>query len=159
LGYLSITVPAVVAGLATALERFGALPWAVVADPALALAEDGIPMTAETRRELECWSAKTDDVSRRALFADGQIPEVGARWTQPGIARVLGILAHEGPVALYHGEIARTIVRQVQAHGGILAEDDFSRYRPELVEPIAIDYRGRRVVTAPPPSGGVTSLQ
>jgi gamma-glutamyltranspeptidase/glutathione hydrolase len=68
-------------------------------------------------------------------------------------------LAEAGPAAFYHGEIPWRIVRQVQEHGGILAEQDFEDCRAEVVEPLAIDYRGCRVLTPPPPSGGLTSLQ
>src|SRR5262245_42637455 len=50
-GYLSITVPAIVAGLALALEQFGSLPWATVSEPAIALAENGISVTPEMRRQ------------------------------------------------------------------------------------------------------------
>ena len=45
-GYLSITVPAVVAGLALALERFGTRSWAAVSEPANRLAAEGLPITA-----------------------------------------------------------------------------------------------------------------
>src|SRR5438309_7821346 len=41
-GYLSITVPAIVAGLALAIERFGMQSWAAVSRPAIRLAENGI---------------------------------------------------------------------------------------------------------------------
>src|SRR6476661_3334104 len=44
-GHLSITVPAVVAGLALALERFGTQTWATVSEPAIRLAQEGLPMT------------------------------------------------------------------------------------------------------------------
>src|SRR5262249_48863840 len=43
--------------------------------------------------------------------------------------------------------------------GGLLANEDFERYQPAAVEPLAIDYRGYCVLTPPPPSGGLTSLQ
>ena len=42
-----VTVPAVVAGLDLALERFGTLSWAVASAPAIALAEGGVGVTAE----------------------------------------------------------------------------------------------------------------
>ena len=48
---------------------------------------------------------------------------------------------------------------QVRAGGGILSEDDFESYEAAVVEPLAIGYRGLRVLTPPPPSGGLTSLQ
>jgi gamma-glutamyltranspeptidase/glutathione hydrolase len=158
-GYLSITVPAGVAGLDLALSRFGTLPWAAVAEPAIELAENGIPVTPELKRQLDGWAAKADAVSRRALVADGVVPAVGTVWTQPALAQLLRRLSAQGPATFYHGDIPRTIVRQVRAHGGILGEDDFANYRPTLVEPLAIDYRKYRVLTPPPPSGGLTTLQ
>src|SRR5437588_2441194 len=78
LGYLSVTVPAVVAGLALALERFGTLPWAAVSEPAVALAEGGVPVTAELKAQLDKWAAKAEPVSRRALFPGGTVPDVGS---------------------------------------------------------------------------------
>src|SRR5205814_6916331 len=87
------------------------------------------------------------------------LPEVGTLWTQPDLGRFLRRLAEEGPQAFYHGDVPRQIVRQVREQGGILAEEDFERYRPEIVAPLATAYRGYRVLTPPPPSGGLTSLQ
>jgi gamma-glutamyltranspeptidase / glutathione hydrolase len=159
LGYLSVSVPAVVAGLELALQHCGTLPWAVVSEPALALAEGGVPVTADLQRQLESWAKKADPVSRRALFPGGAVPTAGAVWGQRDLAELLRRLAAEGPGAFYQGDIPRQIVRQVQDHGGILAEEDFTHYRPAVVEPLAIDYRGHRVLTPPPPSGGLTSLQ
>jgi gamma-glutamyltranspeptidase/glutathione hydrolase len=158
-GYLAVSVPAVAAGLGLALERFGTLSWATVSEPAIALAEHGVVVSEALKRELENWARKTDPTSLRALFPDGRMPEVGSAWVQPDIARLLHRLAREGPRAFYQGDIPRTIVRQVRENGGILAEEDFERYRAEVVEPLAIDYRGYRVLTPPLPSGGLTSLQ
>jgi gamma-glutamyltranspeptidase/glutathione hydrolase len=158
-GYLSVTVPAVVAGLELARERFGTLPWAVLSEPAVALAEGGIPVTPELKRQLDDWSRKADAVSRRALFPGGAVPEAGAVWVQRDLAGLLRRLAAEGPAAFYRGDVPRAIVRQIREHGGILAEEDFERYRPEVTEPLAIDYRGYRVLTPPPPSGGLTTSQ
>jgi gamma-glutamyltranspeptidase/glutathione hydrolase len=159
LGHLSITVPAVVAGLALALERFGTQSWAAVSEPAIGLAEQGVPMTAHLKAQLDDWAKKADAISRRALFPDGTVPEVGTVWRQPDLARLLVRLADQGPRAFYQGDIPQMIVRQVRVGGGILAEEDFERYQPSIVEPLAIDYRGIRVLTSPPPSGGLTSLQ
>lgn len=158
-GPRSITVPAVAAGLALALDRFGTLPWGAVSAPAVVLAEGGIAVTDELKRTLDAWARKTDPESLRALLPGGSVPEVGSTWVQHDMAGLLRRLTAEGPGAFYRGEIPRTIVRQVRARGGILAEEDFAGYRPEVVEPLAIDYRGVRVLTPPPPSGGLTSLQ
>jgi len=164
-GHMSITVPAVVAGLELALKRFGTQSWAEVSKPAIVLAEGGVPMTAHFKGQLDEWSKKADATSRRALFPEGTVspegtvPEVGTVWQQPDMARLLVRLSEQGPRAFYQGDIPQMIVRQVRAGGGILAEEDFERYQPEVVQPLAIDYRGVRVLTPPPPSGGLTSLQ
>jgi gamma-glutamyltranspeptidase / glutathione hydrolase len=158
-GYLSVTVPAVVAGLGLALERLGTLPWATISAPAIVLAERGVQVTAALARQLADWAAKADPVSRRALFPDGAAPNAGSVWVQRHLAGLLRRLAEEGPGTFYQGEIPRTIARQVRDQGGILAEADFERYRPAVVEPLRVDYRGHRVLTPPPPSGGLTTLQ
>jgi gamma-glutamyltranspeptidase/glutathione hydrolase len=159
LGYLAVTVPAIPAGLDLALKQFGTLPWAVISEPAIALAEGGISVSADLHRELENWARKTDPASLRALFPGGVVPEAGTMWALPDMARLLRRLAEEGPGAFYHGEIPRQIARQVRENGGFLAEVDFEQYRPEVVQPLFVDYHGCRLFTPPPPSGGLTSLQ
>jgi gamma-glutamyltranspeptidase/glutathione hydrolase len=158
-GYLSITVPAVVAGLSMAMERYGTKPWAEVSKPAITLAEQGIPISADLKRQLDNWAKKADAISLRALFPAGAVPDIGKIWKQQAMAGLLRRISSEGPGAFYHGEIPRTIVRQVREHGGILAEQDFEHYRPKEVAPTGINYRGYHVLTPPPPAGGVTSLQ
>src|SRR2546430_3119686 len=44
-GYQSVGVPGTVAGLATALERFGTIAWDQAIAPAIPLARDGFPVT------------------------------------------------------------------------------------------------------------------
>ena len=85
-GYLSITVPAVVAGLSLALEKFGTESWAAVSQPAIKLATDGITMTAELKRQLDEFARKADATSRRALFLGGEVPDAGNRWIQRDLA-------------------------------------------------------------------------
>ena len=158
-GYLAVTVPAIVAGLGFALREFGTMSWAKVTERAIALAEEGVLVDPDTRRHLEKWRETTDPVSLCAAFPDGNLPQVGQPWIQKDLATMLRTLAREGPEAFYRGEIPRRIVKQVREHGGVLSEADFARYRPTLVEPLSIDYRGHAIFTPPPPSGGITMLQ
>src|SRR6476660_8096401 len=116
-------------------------------------------MTLLLQQQLREWAKKADGISRRALLPGGTVPEVGSVWRQPDLAKLLRQLAEKGPQAFYQGDIPQMIVRQVRASGGILSEEDFHGYQPQIVEPLTIDYRGYRVLTPPPPSGGLTSLQ
>ena len=158
-GYLACTVPAIVAGLATALREFGTMSWKQVTQPAYRLAHDGYAMEPEGRGHLEKWYAAADPLSRRALLPDGKIPQVGETWRQPDLARLIARLGDEGPESFYRGEISGAIVKQIREHGGILSAADFANYKPTITEPLKINYRGYDVFTPPPPSGGITMLQ
>jgi gamma-glutamyltranspeptidase/glutathione hydrolase len=158
-GYLAVSVPAIIAGLAMTLERFGTKSWADATRRAIEIAEGGFPMEAETHKHLLKWHDGADDLSRRAFFADRSIPDIGQPWVQKDLAALLRKLADDGPQAFYHGEIPRKIAKQIHDHGGILTEADFESYNPRLVEPLTCNYRGYDLFTPPPPSGGMSMLQ
>jgi gamma-glutamyltranspeptidase/glutathione hydrolase len=98
-----------------------------------------------------------DAASQRAYFPKGA-PASGDAWVQADLAKLLRRLGNEGPASFYSGETAATIARQVQAGGGVLAEEDFHNFRAAVVEPLHITYRGYDLYTPPLPSGGLTSL-
>jgi gamma-glutamyltranspeptidase/glutathione hydrolase len=158
-GYLAVSVPGVVAGLAQALRDFGTMSFADAAEPAEKIAREGFSLDTKLKRQLEDWKGRTDPVSLRAHFANGVIPEAQQTWVQKDLADLIHRLRIEGPEALYHGDIPKRIVKQIRDHGGILSEEDFHGYEPKIVEPLRINYRGYEIVTAPPPSGGLTSLE
>ena len=159
-GYLAVTVPGVVAGLDEALRTLGTRSWADVSAHAIHLAEAGVVVDEPMRRHIaDKLLARIDDVSRRAAFPSGDAPPVGERWVQRDLARTLRAITRDGAASFYRGEVADRIVRQVRAHGGILSTDDFANFAATRVDPIQIDYRGRRIATPPPPSGGITTLQ
>jgi gamma-glutamyltranspeptidase/glutathione hydrolase len=158
-GYLAVTVPAVIAGLAMALREFGTKTWDEVTARAIELAESGFLVDEESHRQLVKWHAGADPLSRRAHFRDDNIPAVGQTWVQKDLAALLRKLAADGPESFYRGEVAQKICRQVREHGGILAEADFESYQARLVEPLNVNYRGCELFTPPPPSGGITTLQ
>ncbi len=157
-GARSVTVPAVVAGLDLILREFGAMTWGEVSQPAIRLAKDGVEFDSEHQRYLDRCLPKFDRQSLTALFGDGPPPKIGDSWRQPHLARLLRQLAEDGPASFYQGDVARSIVRYLHERGGILTEDDFISYRPQIVEPIQARYAGHDLITPPPPSGGITSL-
>jgi gamma-glutamyltranspeptidase/glutathione hydrolase len=158
-GYLAITVPAVVAGLDLALHKFGTMSFKQVAEHALTLADEGFVLDHTLREQMEEWWGKSDAESRAAYAPHGELPPLGQRWVQKDLANVIRKLRDEGPGALYRGEIPKKIVEHIRAHGGILSEEDFASYRPRVVEPTCVCYRGHELYTPPPPSGGITTFQ
>jgi gamma-glutamyltranspeptidase/glutathione hydrolase len=72
----------------------------------------------------------------------------------PELADLLERLGQEGPGFLYEGDVARTVSAYVLDRGGLLSEEDLATY--EVVErtPARATYRGRQILTNPPPSSG-----
>jgi gamma-glutamyltranspeptidase / glutathione hydrolase len=158
-GARAVTVPAVIAGLEVLLSQFGTKSWKEVSQPAIHLAEAGFDVDIEHKRFLDRCAPQFDPQSLASLFPTGTLPQVGDRWRQPSMARLLQQLAHDGPLSFYQGDIARRIVRFLQVRGGLLALEDFCSYDPQLVDAIRAPVRDVELFTPPPPSGGITSLE
>jgi gamma-glutamyltranspeptidase / glutathione hydrolase len=156
-GYLAATVPGVVANLDTAIKRYGRRSWAELSRAAVRLAEEGQQVSPSLAKSLRAWARTADDTSRRAIFPDGNVPKAGEVWRQPDLARLIRQLADD-PSQFYRGEISKRIVRQVQANGGILSEEDFRRGGARVTEPLHISYRGHELYTPSLPSGGLATL-
>ncbi len=161
LGFRPVGVPGTVAGLWLAHERFGALPWRELLEPAVRLAADGFVVSPALHDSI---AGERDDLARfpesARIFLDehgGALP-AGARLRQPDLARSLARIAEDGPDAFYRGEIAARIVADSDAHGGLLALSDFAAYRAVERAPLVGRYRGRTIVCGPPPTAGGTFL-
>ena len=155
-GPLSFAVPAHVDGLGLALEKFGTLEFADVVQPAVGLAERGMPVDWFLTLKVAV-SAK--DLARYATTRDiwlkDGLPPVTApgaaleRLQLKGLAGTLSQLAAAGRRDFYEGELAAAIIRDVRAVGGILSEEDLRNCRARIVEPLISDYRGAQIALAP----------
>jgi gamma-glutamyltranspeptidase/glutathione hydrolase len=158
LGYLAIGVPGVVAGLSLTVAKFGTKKWADVIAPAIRIAAEGYLVEEPAAKNIAGFAIKADATSIKAMFPSGKFPKAGERWVQADLAKLLERIAAD-PAAMYHGEVPRAIVKQVRDNGGILAEEDFTRYEARVVEPLTVRYTGDvDLFTPPPPSAGVTTL-
>jgi len=160
-GPLAVATPGLVAGLALALERWGTKPLAEVLAPAIALAAEGFEIGPRHSHILKLWHG----MGHAARFPEtaaiqAPAPDLAPGWrlVQPDLARTLRAVARRGPDAFYHGPIARAIADEVQKRGGLLTVEDLAGYRPKLREPLRGTYRGRSVVSFPPPSSGGVAL-
>ncbi|MDI6828530.1 MAG: gamma-glutamyltransferase family protein [Armatimonadota bacterium] len=157
-GPLAVSVPATVAGLSLAAEKFGRLGWTRVIEPIVRLAADGFVVYPGLTSHLEGLKNGADEDSIATMFPDGNIPQEGETWVQPDLARLLETLASD-PRSFYEGEIAQKIVDRVQSLGGILAFDDMAEYRAQVRKPLVIEYRGKKIHACPALSGSPTALE
>jgi len=161
--YLSAGVPGTVAGMAMALEKYGTLSLAEALAPAIALAEKGFIITLAFSNSIKknAKRLKKHPTTAAIFFKlDGSFYEAGDRLVQSDLANTLKAIAKKGIKAFYQGEIAQLIVKDMQAHGGLITKTDLANYQPGLRKPIQGTYRGYDIYSmSPPSSGGVHIVQ
>ena len=158
-GHLASGVPGAVAGMVTALERYGKLPLRDVIAPAIRLAEEGFPVDSSLWRSLEGEREVLTRFAGAALFfPDGRAVQPGTRLVQRELAATLRRIAERGAREFYEGETADLLVSEMRRGGGIITREDLARYRPLWREPLRSAYRGYTVLGMPPVSSGGTTM-
>lgn len=159
-GPKACATPGNLGGWLAALERFGTMPRAAVLAPALALAEQGVPLTwknVDFFEQARPTLARSREAER--LYLGGGPPRPGAVMTYKDLAGTLRQVAEGGAEAFYRGPIARAIARAVRDAGGWLSEEDLAAFTPVWRDPVSITYRGRQVYSVPPPFSAFQMLE
>ncbi|MDW2983335.1 MAG: gamma-glutamyltransferase [Rhodanobacter sp.] len=159
-GPLSAGIPGQPAGLVLIAKRYGRLSLQQSLAPAIRIARDGFEpdvrlrnAIAEEHKDLQRWPA-----SAAKYLPNGKPPVAGAIWRDPDQARTLELLAAHGDDGFYRGETAQKLVDAVRAAGGNWTLADLANYQAKERTPISVDYRGYKIVTAPPPSSGGVAI-
>lgn len=158
---LSVGTPGVLRALELAHRRHGRLRWPALFEPAIALAEQGFPVSPRLHAQIAGnRQLFAQEAARAYFYPDGQPAPVGHLLKNPALAAVLRRIAQDGARAFYEGEIAQDIVAAVQSHPrpGALALDDLARYRAIEREPLCSAYREFRLCGMGPPSSGTVAV-
>lgn len=158
LGYLFVGVPGTVMGLNTALEKLGTWPLQRVLAPAIRLAKNGFVLN---QYDVKNFARVNHEISLqenlKAIFMpNGQMLKPGQKFIQKNLANTLEKIGQGGTKRFYEGDIARTLVKASDQDHGVLSLEDFKNYRVIWRKPIGCEYRGYQLLSAPPPSSGVT---
>ena len=144
------------AGIDAAMARWGTLALSELAAPAAAAARAGIVLNAQQAEVvglLEPILRSTPEA--RALFApDGPLLLEGDVFACAELGDTIERLGAEGSAPFYDGDIAAAAVAHVAAGGGVLTAEDLRCYEAIARAPLDVRYRGRDVLTNPPPSAG-----
>jgi gamma-glutamyltranspeptidase/glutathione hydrolase len=156
IGPASVGTYGMAAGLCEASSRFGRIPLGKLVGPAAKLARDGVELNVPQAYVIEILAGiVTSTLECAALFAPGgDLVRAGDIVRQPELADALERLGAEGPAPFYTGDIAAAIVEWLGARGGIVSASDLAAYEVVDRDPIRATYRGREVLTNPPPSAG-----
>jgi gamma-glutamyltranspeptidase/glutathione hydrolase len=160
-GPLSWSVPGAVDGWEALRARFGSWSLASLLEPAIAIAEEGFPVSEVIAG---MWHASEPEMkahrdSARTYLPSGRAPRTGEIFRNTDLSATYRELAKEGRDAFYRGRIARELVEFSRAHGGLLDAEDLAHTAASWIEPISTEYRGVNVWELPPASQGATVLQ
>ncbi|HVZ84388.1 MAG TPA: gamma-glutamyltransferase [Terracidiphilus sp.] len=158
IGVETIDIPGAVAGWDALRSRFGTLPFSKLLAPAIYYAQNGFPLA---ERNARYW------VSKRLMNQPGyketyilwpEAPKPGDMFRNPALANSLRQIAAHGRDAFYNGPMTETMVKFLDAHGGLHTLEDFRDFQPEWVEPVSTTYRGWTVYELPPNGQGIAAL-
>lgn len=162
----AVGVPGVLAGLKKAHEQYGKLPWALLFNDAIKLAENGFIVSPRLEKlvslEFNPGITKLPTI-KHYFFPNGKPIQAGQLLKNPKLAVVYRSIAKEGISAFYQGWIAKKIVSAVQ-HAAIapgrLTLADMKNYRAKELSAVCGPYRQYQICgMAPPSSGGVAVIQ
>jgi gamma-glutamyltranspeptidase/glutathione hydrolase len=159
-GLLSSTVPGTVSCWALALERYGTKPLSELLESATYYAQHGVPVTKRLHDMIKLDAAKYCKYPKSAhvFLPGGEVPQVGATWRQPDLAKSFEKIGQGGAEEFYKGELARDMVRFSEANDGLFTLSDFAHHESEELEPLSTHYRGYIIYEQPPVSQGLVVL-
>lgn len=162
-GGLSVGTPGTPALMEAAHERWGKLPWASLFDDAIALADQGFPVSA---RLATLVAGDAERLSRFAPTRDYFLPggepiAEGATLRSPGYAQTLRTIAARGAQSFYTGDLAEdivTTVRTAPGNPGLLSMTDLALYKVKERPAVCAPYRALEVCGMGPPSSGALAV-
>lgn len=159
LGATAVGVPGTVAGIIEVHEKFGKLTLEEIFEPVIALAENGIVVTANQEKRLASQRDKFIEVNGDSTFFATPY-KAGDMIRYPALAKTLRSIAKNGRDGFYKGKVAQKLAAFIQEKGGFVTEEDLGKYEAKWRQPIVFNYKDLRIVSmSPPSSGGVTMNQ
>ena len=157
--YLASGVPGTVYGLLEAHKNFGKLDLKEIMKPVIEQAENGIIVSSDLNYVIEVTpQLKSDQESLSIYFKNGEALKEFSTMKRPDLANTFREISKYGIKGFYEGAIAEKIVEAMNANDGLITYEDLKNYKSFFRMPIAINYKGHKVFTAAPPSGGGITL-
>lgn len=160
-GPLAVAVPGLVAGLVEVQKKYGTMPLKEIMAPAIRLADEGFPIYPQLAGAITYRTKILGDspVTRAIYFRDDRPLHEGELLVQKDLARTLREIAKKGKDAFYKGRVAKAIVSEMKAKGGLLTQEDLDAYRVLYRTPLLSSFQGAQIHAMPPPSSGGVLIQ
>lgn len=159
-GGKAVSVPGELKGYWELHQRYGKLQWSQLFDPVIELCRKGHIVSPYLGRILQN-NRKTIQASPTLaeIYIDPKTSDVyriGDKVKRTKLAETLAIIQSEGVSAMYNnGSIARMIVEDIQAAGGIVTVEDLTKYNVRWEQPITVPLKNNKTLhTLPLPGSG-----
>jgi gamma-glutamyltranspeptidase/glutathione hydrolase len=158
-------VPGALDGWWTLHQRYGKLKWAELFEPAIAYAENGVPVPAVISYYMRRGMANFVrpgmgiEETANAVHTFGKGPGVGEIFRNPDLARTYRMIAQGGRDAFYDGPIADTIEKYFRRIGGWMTRADLAAQHAVWTTPYQTDYRGVTVHAIGENTQGIATLE
>lgn len=154
IGGKAVATPGIVAGYYEMHRLLGKLPWKVLLEDSIRLAEKGFKVSGEWVDFYDIADAKLDASARKYLNAGDRKLKPGDYLKQPQLARALRQIQKDKARGFYHGPVAEDLVSSVASSGGVLSLEDLKSYQVRFRDPLVQDFLGYKLYLMPPPSSG-----
>lgn len=153
--HLASGVPGTVDGMLNIHSKYGQLSFTEVIQPAIDLARNGFPVTESQAADLN--GNREIFISRNIslpAFVKNLPWREGDTLKQPDLALTLERIRDNGRDGFYSGTTGRLIIKEMLRGNGIISEQDLRDYSSHFREPVSDVYRGYKITSTSPPSGG-----
>jgi len=158
-GYKANAVPGTVAGLLSAHKEFGKLPLEQVLQPVIEQAINGIKVSYDLHEAIKSTPQLLEDKeSKNIYFQEGYPVPIGSIMKRKDLANTIQLISKNGTAGFYQGEVAEKFDQAMQNNNGFISKDDLKEYTVNFQIPISTLYRGNKIYTQGPPSGGGVTL-
>ncbi|HEY4242696.1 MAG TPA: gamma-glutamyltransferase [Kofleriaceae bacterium] len=159
-GDKAVGVPGSVAGLYALHKKYGKKPWADVVAPAIKLAREGFAVDQKLHEAIVRRAVfLVGNEATGAIWVPNRMPvKVGATVYNPSLADTLERIQNDGPDGFYKGQTAADLVKEMQAHGGLITAADLAGYQPVWRDVLRFHYRDYVITAMPPPSSGGVAM-
>ncbi len=159
-GWESVTVPGAVSAWVALSDRFGALPFADLFQPAITYAREGFIVTPVIA---QLWQRAAQELSHHPGFTEtflpgGQAPKAGARFINTPLADTLQQIADTKGEAFYKGALAQKICAFAAAHNAALTPADMAAHSVDWCGTIGKSFDDVTLHEIPPNGQGIAAL-
>jgi len=159
--FQAVCTPGLVPGMWEFHQRFGRQSWASLVLPAAQVAREGYVIDAHSAAIYgrSRSALRSNSETRKLYTAEGNVPAIGDRMSNPELAATLERLAHNGIAEFREGATAHMLAKGMADGGGWMTLDDLQSYEPRSHKPLFAKWNQYEIYTASSPvAGGATVL-